>query len=107
MSDINETIQEPLAHAHESGINSVVAILVALAATFMAICNIKDGNIVQAMSQAQANGIDAWSYFQAKSTKQSIAENTLEILKLQRVAGSEGLIKNYGDKIAVYEKEKK
>ena len=39
----------------------------------MAICNIKDGNIVQAMSQAQAHGINTWAYFQANSTKQSIA----------------------------------
>jgi Domain of unknown function (DUF4337) len=107
MSDISETIQESVAHSHESQINSRVAVMVALAATFMAICNIKDGNIVQAMSQAQAHGIDAWSYFQAKSTKQSIAENALELLKLQKEAGSEGLVKKYEDKIAVYEKEKK
>lgn len=107
MSDINETIQESMVHAKESKINSAIAILVALAATFMAICNIKDGNIVQAMSQAQAHSIDAWSYFQAKSTKQAIAENTLEILKLQNAAGGEEIIKKNIEKIATYEKEKK
>ena len=106
MSDLDETIQESVSHAKESRINSVVAILVALTATFMAICNIKDGNIVQAMSQAQAHGIDAWSYFQAKSTKQSIAENALELLKLQKFVNDGGLVKKYEEKIATYEKEK-
>ncbi|MEP7142113.1 MAG: DUF4337 domain-containing protein [Ferruginibacter sp.] len=106
MGDIDEAIKESVAHSHESKINSRVAVLVALSATFMAICNIKDGNIVQAMSQAQAHSIDAWSYFQAKSTKQNIAENTLELLKIQKVAGDEDHIKKYEDKIAVYEKEK-
>ena len=106
MNDFSDTIQESVEHGKESKINSVVAILVALTATFMAICNIKDGNIVQAMSQAQAHSIDAWSYFQAKSTKQSIAANTLELLKLQQQPGSEATIKKYEDKIADYEKEK-
>lgn len=106
MSDINETIQEPIEQAAKSKINSRVALFVAITATFMALCNVKDGNIVQAMSQAQAHAIDAWSYFQAKSTKQSIAENTLEILRLQNQAGSGDAIKKYEEQIARYEKEK-
>lgn len=106
MSEISDTIGESVAHSGESKINSRVAVLVALAATFMAICNIKDGNIVQAMSQAQAHGIDAWSYFQAKSTKESIAENALELLNMEKTPGSEALIKKYTDKIESYEKEK-
>ncbi|MBC7588059.1 MAG: DUF4337 family protein, partial [Chitinophagaceae bacterium] len=100
MSELDETIQESVAHAGESRINSRVAIFVALTATFMAICNIKDGNIVQAMSQAQAHSIDSWSYFQAKSTKQSITENSVELLKAQNLAGNEALIKKYEEKIA-------
>jgi len=106
MSDISETIQESVEHAGQSKINSRVAIFVALTATFMAICNIKDGNIVQAMSQAQAHSIDSWSYFQAKSTKESIAENSIELLKEQKAPGSEALIKKYEEKISRYEKEK-
>jgi Domain of unknown function (DUF4337) len=106
MSDINETIQESVEQADKSKINASVAVLVALTATFMALCNVKDGNIVQAMSQAQAHSIDAWSYFQAKSTKQAIAENALEILKVQKVTGSEALVTKYEDQIKRYEKEK-
>ena len=106
MSDISDTIQESVSHAGESKINSRVALFVALTATFMAICNVKDGNVVQAMSQAQAHSIDAWSYFQAKSTKQAIAENTLEMIKFEHKSGSEVLIKKFDEKIARYEKEK-
>ena len=106
MSDISETIQEPIEQAGKSKINSRVALLVAITATFMALCNVKDGNIVQAMSQAQAHSIDAWSYFQAKSTKQSIAENSLEMLKLQYLSTNDSAIKKYEVQIARYEKEK-
>ena len=106
MSDINDTIQEPIEQAGKSKINSRVALFVAITATFMAICNVKDGNIVQAMTQAQARGIDAWSYFQAKSTKQSIAENTLELLKMQNVAANGEIVKKYEEQINRYEKEK-
>src|SRR3978361_1384322 len=106
MSDIAETIQEPVEQANKSKINSRVGLFVAITATFMALCNVKDGNIVQAMSQAQAHSIDAWSYFQAKSTKQSIAENALEMLKTQKLNGTQELIRKYSDQIDRYEKEK-
>lgn len=106
MSEIAETIQEPLEQAGKSKINSRVALFVAISATFMALCNVKDGNVVQAMSQAQAHSIDAWSYFQAKSTKQALAENTLEMLKLQTPAANDSLIKKYSEQITRYEKEK-
>src|SRR5258708_11402485 len=106
MTDLSDTIQETSEHARESKINAKVAVWVALTATFMAICNVKDGNIVQAMSQAQAHTIDAWSYFQAKSTKESIAENSLKLLKLQTASANPGVEKSYEDEINRYEKEK-
>ena len=105
MNDISDTIQEPVEGAGKNKINSSVAIFVAITATFMALCNVKDGNIVQAMSQAQARAIDAWSYFQAKSTKQSIAENSLELFKMQNLANAQAE-KTFEDEINRYEKEK-
>lgn len=105
MSDINETISESVEEAGKSKLNARIALLVAVTATFMALCNVKDGNIVQTMDQAQAHSIDAWSYFQAKSTKQSIAENTLQLLSLQN-SKSDSLIKNYETQVARYDKEK-
>jgi hypothetical protein len=106
MADISETIQEPVEQAGQSKINSRVALFVAITATFMALCNVKDGNVVQAMSQAQAHSIDAWSYFQAKSTKQAIAENALELLKVQNLPANNALIEKYNSQIDRYEKEK-
>lgn len=106
MSDTTDAIQESVQHASESKINARVALFVALTATFMAVCNIKDGNIVQAMSQAQAHNIDAWSYFQAKSTKEAIAENTIELLRVQNSSSNDKIIASYGEKINTYEREK-
>jgi hypothetical protein len=106
MPDIAETIQDSLEQSTRNKINSRVALFVAIIATFMALCNVKDGNIVQAMSQAQANAINAWSYFEAKSTKQSITEKSLELLKAENKPNSQALIKSYEEQVARYEKEK-
>ena len=67
-----------------SRINTIVAISVAITATFTALCNVKDGNIVQAMAQEQASAVDAWAYYQSKSTKENIAQSALDQLELQR-----------------------
>lgn len=106
MSEIDETIQDSIEQAEKGKLNAKVALFVAITATFMALCNVKDGNIVQAMSQAQARGIDAWSYFQAKSTKEAIAENSLQLLKAEKLPGSDTLIAKYEKEVARYEKEK-
>src|ERR1041385_6554962 len=68
----------------ESPLNNIVAVLVAVTATFMALCNIKDGNITQAMQQAQSGAVDQWSYYQSKSTKQNLAEAMLDQFIIQR-----------------------
>lgn len=68
----------------ESRLNTSIAALVAVSATFMALSNVKDGNIVQAMAQAQANGVDAWAYYQAKGTKQNLATSAREQIELMR-----------------------
>lgn len=83
MADLQDVIQEVMEPNQESPLNGRVALLVAMAATLMAIGNIKDGNIVQAMAQTQAKAVNAWSYYQAKSTKQILAENMAEQLRIQ------------------------
>jgi hypothetical protein len=106
MSDIIETIQESVENAEGNSLNTKIAMLVAITATFMALCNVKGGNITQSMSQVQAHSIDAWSFYQAKSTKQNLAENTLEMVKMNGKPGSQALIQKYEEKINRYEKEK-
>lgn len=116
MPEIEETIQKAVEGAERSRINSVIALLVALSATFMALCNVKDGNIVQAMEQAQARSVDQWAYYQAKGTKQNLAEQMADQLEFERDlirdaspetrARFDAKIKVYQQKSKLYESEK-
>jgi hypothetical protein len=116
MSDIGETISEAIEKGRESRINTVVALSVAITATFTALCNVKDGNIVQGMEQEQAQTVDAWAYYQAKGTKQNVAQSALDQLQLQRELSPnvsaearaiiDKKVAEYGEKIKLYESEK-
>ena len=119
MSDLSDTVSEAIEKSQDAShdnLNSLVAVSVAVVATFIALCNVKDGNIVQAMQQAQANSVDAWSYFQAKGTKLNIAESARDALITQReISGTltpearalvDKKLADYDAKIALYEKEK-
>ena len=113
MSDLDETVTAAVEHARESRLNSIVAILVALAATAMALGNVKDGNITQNMAQAQAKMVDAWSYYQAKGTKQNIAEATYDQLLALKAATEAHMnpeldkkIEQFHELATKYEKEK-
>ncbi|WP_291272970.1 DUF4337 domain-containing protein [Geothrix sp.] len=84
MAEALEQVQgEVQDHAGDSRLNGFIALFVAVVATFMALCNVKDGNVVQAMQQSQAKAVDQWAYYQSKSTKQHIAENAVEMLRVQ------------------------
>ena len=80
LDPIQDEVQD---HARDSRLNGFIALFVAVVATFMALCNVKDGNVVQAMQQSQAKAVDQWAYYQSKSTKQHIAENAVEMLRVQ------------------------
>src|ERR1700712_2592263 len=70
------------ASAAHSRLNTLVAITVALLATFMGVCKVKDDNLVQAMQQAQADRIDHWSFYQARNIRQEVAQAALDQLQL-------------------------
>ena len=90
MGDLADTVNEAVERAQEGGgegrfsLNTIVAISAAITATFTAVCNVKDGNIVQSMQQAQAGSIDTWADYQAKGTKLNIAESARDGLRLQQ-----------------------
>lgn len=63
-------------------LQNTIALLVALTATFMAVCNIKDGNVVQSMAIARSHEVNTWAHFQAKSTKQALTQGTLDQLEI-------------------------
>ena len=114
MSELDETISESIENAGDSKLNSKIAIFVAITATFMAICNIKGGNIVQNMSKAQSKAVNNWAYFQSKSTKQNITENSIDILSAQLKVTTankdkvdlEAKITKLKEKVERYENEK-
>ena len=118
MADIKDAIGEVVDKSGQDSdrLNKVIALLVAILATLMALFNVKDGNIVQAMAQAQARSVNAWAYFQAKSTKQSLAETMLDQLTFERELESpltqeaatllDKKIAFYREKVARYESEK-
>jgi Domain of unknown function (DUF4337) len=106
--DPMEAVEAALEEKEEAGkastarLNTWVAITVAIVATFMGICKVKDDNIVQAMQQAQADRIDYWSYYQARNVRQDVAEATLLQLRLS-CPGAEAP-KPCAEGIARYEK---
>jgi hypothetical protein len=122
VSDLADTVTEAVERAHDGGpgkglnLNTVVAISAAITATFIAVCNVKDGNIVQAMQQAQAGAVDAWATYQAKGTKLNIVESTLDTLRLQQKLTPQATpearalidqtISDYEKKVRHYETEK-
>ena len=70
----------------KSRLNSWVAISVALLATFMGICSVKDDNIVQGMQQAQADKIDHWAFYQARNIREEVMTSTAVELETARAA---------------------
>jgi len=90
-------------HRKHARLNAAVAITVALLATFMGICKIKDDNICQAMQQAQADKIDHWSYYQARNVRQEIAEAAATQLRLQQAAQPAAAQAAYAQAIARYD----
>ncbi|MDB5101260.1 MAG: hypothetical protein JWM80_5681 [Cyanobacteria bacterium RYN_339] len=95
-------------------LNIMIAVSVAVLSTFIALSNIKDGNIVQAMTVAQSGAVDTWSQFQAKRMRQAMSENAVregemirEIVPAERKATVDKLIATHKADIARYEKDKK
>ncbi|AIE85083.1 DUF4337 domain-containing protein [Fimbriimonas ginsengisoli] len=85
--DINPTeIEEQAADAAKSRLNAMVAVTIALLASFMGVCKVKDDNIVQAMQKDQADKIDAWGYYQAKNTQSKVLIGTAEQLQIQSMS---------------------
>lgn len=62
------------ADAKDKRLNRLVAITVVVLSVTMGLGNIKDGNIVQAMQQAQSDAVDRWGEYQATKTKRHIVD---------------------------------
>lgn len=85
-------------------LNILVAITVAMLATFMGICKVKDDNIVQGMQQAQANKLDHWAFYQARNIREEIAKATVVQMRLAAAGRPAAEQAAYTDAIQSYEK---
>jgi len=86
-----------------SSLTSRVAFTVALVATFLGICKVKDENIVQAMQQAQADRLDHWNFYQARNIRQDVAAAEATQLRLSAAAAPAAVQEEYRRAIAVAE----
>jgi hypothetical protein len=84
-------------------LNMVIAITVALLASFLGVCKVKDDNIVQSMQQMQANKLDHWAYYQARNIREDVAKATLVQLRLAAGSSAAEQIR-YQSTIEAYEK---
>ena len=94
---------EKAAAGRSALLNRCVAISIALLATFMGICKVKDDNIVQAMQQAQANKLDHWNFYQARNLREEIANATVVQLQLAADAAPAARRQDYDKAIARYQ----
>ncbi len=114
MEELAEAIHETLHEAGHGAKNPLmgrVGICVALTATLMALTTIKGNIVVQESALLQSQINNTWALFQAKSTKQHLAENTKEILGALKDSGSsaaalEPRMKHYEEESKRYEHEK-
>ena len=100
-NDKKETV--PTAASRKASLNTWVAISVALLATFMGICKVKDDNIVQAMQQAQADKIDNYSWYQARNIREEVAKATVAQLTAQAAAATPQAKPIYQEQIKTYQ----
>src|SRR5436305_8003315 len=99
-----QSSDDDMANAKHARLNTWVAITVALLATFMGICKVKDDNIVQAMQQAQADKLDHWNFYQARNIRQEVATSTVVQLKLAAAGRAAGQQAAYREAIRSYER---
>ena len=84
--------------------NNVIAVAVALLATFMGICSVKAGNIGQAMQQAQADKIDNYGWYQARNIREEVMRATAFQLRAQAQTAPPAARAVYARQAAAYEK---
>ena len=84
-------------------LNMAVAVTVAVLATFMGICKVKDDNLCQAMQAAQANKLDHWNFYQARNIREEVARSTLVQIKLGAGARPANEQAPYNVAIATYQ----
>jgi hypothetical protein len=89
--------------ASNARLTTLVAITVALLATFLGVCKVKDDNIVQAMQQAQADKLDNWNFYQARNIREEVGQAALTQLRLEAAGAPPATQAGYREAISQYE----
>ena len=103
MESATDAADDSAASDARSRLGARVAITVALLATFLGVCKVKDDNIVQAMQQAQADKLDHWNFYQARNIREEVAAAAIAQLELASVGAPAGQQTSYADAIKKYE----
>ena len=85
-AESSERAGEIMEHGHRR-LNRVVAVTVVVAAVFMTFGKVKSEKITERMQVAQAQALDQWNFYQAKSVKQHLEVLQVENWQLQRDIG--------------------
>ena len=103
METVDTVAGEPGGRPGQASLGAMVAVTVALLATFLGLCNVKDDNIVQAMQQAQADKLDHWNFYQARNIREEVASATVAQLRLASATAPAAQQAGYRDAIATYQ----
>ena len=66
----------------ESKLSAYVALTVVIISVFMAMCKLKDENLVDLMLHSDVKAVDTWNEYQAERIKMHVNENDAAILKV-------------------------
>lgn len=103
MESATEASSESSTADQRARLGARVAVTVALLATFLGVCKVKDDNIVQAMQQAQADRLDHWNFYQARNIREEVAAAALAQFQLASSDAAAAQQAGYRKAISSYE----
>ena len=103
LETVEDLREDSAIHQRNARLNAMVAVMVAMLATFLGICNVKDDNIVQGMQAAQAEKIDLWGFYQARNIREQVALGAVDQMTLARAGRPEAERAAYDAAIAKYQ----
>ncbi len=103
------------AEAHQQGqhaehphprhrVSSLVAITIALLATFMGVCKVKSDNIARAMQVAQTDRVDNWNWYQARNIRLEVLSASGAQLQTLMLAAPASAQAGYQQQVADFAK---
>lgn len=103
MDSATSAAEEAAQDRERARLSTWVAITVALLATFLGVCKVKDDNIGQAMQQAQADRLDHWNFYQARNIREEVATAAAAQLRLAAAGAPAAQQESYRTAIGTYE----